>query len=141
MKRALIVGVLVLLTTSCRVTGPGFGIERGDPADTLTLRLGETVVWNGIDIGFTRVVEDNRCPVDVQCFWEGNAAVEIAVGPLHGGRGPTFPLILNTSLEPHAGEAWGVRVQLLDVRPQPISTQDIPPDAYVVRLSVSRVGR
>ncbi|MGO3182443.1 MAG: hypothetical protein ACTIJ9_06385 [Aequorivita sp.] len=40
---------------------------------------GETVVLNDVSIKFLEVVEDSRCPEDVDCIWAGRAIVKVAV--------------------------------------------------------------
>ncbi|WP_310991656.1 hypothetical protein [Aequorivita marina] len=40
---------------------------------------GETVVLNDVSIKFLEVVEDSRCPKDVDCIWAGRAIVKVAV--------------------------------------------------------------
>jgi hypothetical protein len=108
--------------------------------DTVTLAPGETAEWRGSEIGFQGVEEDSRCPTDVTCVWEGNARVAASVGPGAGQAGPTHQLILNTAVEPKSGEARGVRVTLLEVRPEPVSTGQIPPEDYRVTLALSVVA-
>jgi hypothetical protein len=46
-----------------------------------TLQVGETARIEGtsLRIAVTKVAEDSRCPVDVQCVWEGDAAVSVVI--------------------------------------------------------------
>ena len=132
----------VLVAVSCRQsTAPATraGFQRALPA-TLTIPIGETVVYKGVLISFERVLEDSRCPIDVVCVWSGNAAVELGVGPTVGGEGPTHHLVLNSDHGPREGEAWNLRITLDEVRPAPVSTDPIPPDAYAVVIGVHRIG-
>lgn len=106
------------------------------PATTdMTLRAGEELAVGGsvVKIVFARVLEDSRCPVDVVCVWEGNAVVELGI---RMGMGPTFPLQLNSSLEPQAAEWSGVRVTLLEVQPAPRAAVPIRPEDYSVKIRV-----
>jgi hypothetical protein len=103
----------------------------------VTLGFGKEVAVDGIfRVGFFQLVEDSRCPTDVVCVWEGNAAVGVG---LTLGTGPTYPFTLNTTLEPGAVEHGGWRVTLVDVLPAPVSTQPIPPQAYRARLRIQRI--
>lgn len=131
-------GALALLA-SCRVVAVQPLDAAGAKADTLTLRVGESADRDGIRFRFQGILSDNRCPVDVVCVTGGNAAAEIRVDPVTAERGLPTRLILNTSMDPREGRAWGFRVRLLDVSPAPVSTTPIPPDAYVVTLAVARV--
>lgn len=102
----------------------------------VTLRVGETTFVDNIEIGFGAVIEDSRCPVDVACVWAGNAQASLGVGPPRGTQGPTQQVLLNTTEGAQSGEAWGLRVTLVELTPDPRSTQSIPPENYTVRLKV-----
>lgn len=98
----------------------------------ITLRYGEErLIDDLLRVSFLEVLEDSRCPVDVTCVWAGNARARIGISM---GMGPTFPLELNSTLEPTTVDWSGVRVTLLGVMPEPRSTEKIPPEAYSVRL-------
>ena len=142
--RTMGTAAVVLLALSCGQASepvPDRNLTVSPPVTHVTLHVGETVVVNHVDITFNAVLEDSRCPVDVTCVWEGNARIELGVGPGFGGDGPTIQMILNTSLGLREGEAWGQRITLVDVRPAPVSTEPIPADAYEVDLKVERIGR
>ncbi len=136
--RSTAIAVIALGLSACKTdVPPSANLEDGgDPPVTVTLSRGDTALVAGIPLTFTVVLEDSRCPVDVVCVWAGNAAVELAVGPPVGTSGPTHQLILNTTVGTRVGEAWGLRVTLLELRPEPVSTRQIPPDEYVVKLRV-----
>ena len=127
--------VFILLVVSCRPVTAPISISHVEvaPPETRTLRLGETIPFSGVEIAFTSVLADSRCPTDVLCPWAGNAAIELGVGP---GTGPTYSLVLNTNAEPRQGQASGLRITLLEVRPSPVSTEQIPPNAYEIVLLI-----
>jgi hypothetical protein len=123
----------------------GNGIDAVDePSNSLislpteiTLQYGEERRVDGVlRLSFTQVLEDSRCAVDVICVWAGNAKIRIGISM---GMGPTFPLELNSMLEPRTVDWNGVRVTLLEVTPEPRSTETIPPEAYAVRLRLEAV--
>jgi hypothetical protein len=99
----------------------------------LTLRHGEEKRVEGtvLRVGFARVVEDSRCPIDAICVWQGNAAVEIGVA---AGMGPSDPLRLNTTLDPKSAEHLGVRFTLLEVQPAPRAAVPTEAKDYSIRL-------
>ncbi|HSM60199.1 MAG TPA: hypothetical protein VK849_05355 [Longimicrobiales bacterium] len=101
----------------------------------LTLSVGEEVQVPGtvLRVGFTRIEEDSRCPIDVICVWQGNAAVELAFTL---GTGPTVPHVVNTTLEPHAATTGGYTVTLLEVQPAPTSQGPIDEERYRVKVRV-----
>jgi hypothetical protein len=49
------------------------------PQIAIKMDLGETVEIDGILITFEKVLEDSRCPENVQCVWAGRARVEVIV--------------------------------------------------------------
>lgn len=130
--------VAVPLLVACGATGivapnPDVGGALGP--DTVTLRIGQEVRVGSLDLAFADVPSDSRCPSDVVCVWAGNAVAEVAVGPAFG-QGPTYQLLLNTTEGPHSGEAWGLRVTLVELAPEPISTHPTRRGDYVARLEV-----
>ncbi len=87
-------------------------------------------------IQFLGIKEDSRCPTDVECVWEGNAAAEFSI-KVSGY--PPQRFVLNTySGKPQEMTIHGVSVRLIDVYPAPVSTQQIRPDQYSVRIVVDR---
>ena len=101
--------------------------------------FGETVkiASEGITITFVEVMEDSRCPSDVQCVWAGRATVLLEIQ-----KETQEPESINLSVgtlgegyysEMIVGEVW---ITLFDVRPHPISTESIQSEDYVVVLVV-----
>jgi hypothetical protein len=101
----------------------------------VTIRYGDEVAVNGsvIRVAFGDVLSDSRCPVDVTCVWEGNAKVQLGI---RAGMGPTYPLLVNTTLEPRSAAWQGIRLTLLELNPAPRSGGRIEPEEYSVRLKL-----
>lgn len=99
----------------------------------IVLEYGDDIRLDGsvLRIGFGELLEDSRCAVDVVCVWEGNGKVIIGMA---AGMGPTYPLTLNTSLEPRSVVWSGIRVTLLELNPAPQAGKRISPEDYSVRL-------
>jgi hypothetical protein len=111
----------------------------GATADTLlVICVGQELRAPGgvMRIAFLGVQSDSRCPVDVQCVWAGNAAVELGIAV---GTGPTVRYVLNTGLDPRSVTIGTTRLTLLDLRPTRVSTTPIPSDRYVATLQIARV--
>lgn len=109
------------------------------PASTdMTLRMGEEQAVGGsvVKVVFVRVVEDSRCPIDAICVWAGNAVVELGI---RAGMGPTFPIQLNSTLEPQAADWNGVRMTFLELHPAPRAATPTRPEDYVVKIRVESV--
>lgn len=120
------------------------GASPSGPRDTLiTATLGQEfdlaagstaeVGDGGLTIEFTGVGEDSRCPLDVVCVWQGDAAGDFSVAV---GRAAATTVTLHTSLEPHAGIHGGYTIHLIALAPYPDSRRTIDPDEYVARLRV-----
>ncbi len=76
MKTIFYVYVLLLLTAivACETEGIVLG-------EDYELQLNETVDFaaGGFTILFDEVTEDSRCPIGVDCIWEGRAVVKLVV--------------------------------------------------------------
>ena len=142
MKRMMLGALLLALVACGDPAGPDVNPDTAIvPASTdMTLRMGEEKAVGGsvVKIVFARVVEDSRCPIDVVCVWEGNAEVELGI---RAGMGPTFPLQLNTALQPQAAEWSGVLVTLLEVQPAPRAAVPTRPEDYTVKIRVESLSR
>ena len=84
-------------------------------------------------IKFQEVVEDSRCPIDVDCVWEGNAKIILTI--------TQKDYILNSTLEPteiyfSGKEGIQYRIKLISVSPYPKSEEKIILKNYSVRLIV-----
>jgi hypothetical protein len=63
------------------VTAIGFSQDKPVevPKILVKIALGETVTFKKASVKFLKVVEDSRCPSDVNCIWEGQAIVLVEV--------------------------------------------------------------
>ena len=139
--RASVLLMVALGSGACQKSPPpGPTQQQGQAPAEVTLRVGETTFVENIEIRFGGVLEDSRCPSDVACVWAGNAQAALGVGPPRGTQGPTERVLLNTTEGGQSGEAWGLRVTLVDLTPAPKSTQPIAPEDYRIRLKVEAVG-
>ena len=100
--------------------------------------IGDEIRVDGIfRVLLSDVTEDSRCPVDVVCVWEGNAAVVVG---LTLGTGPTHPFTLNTALDPRSAEHGGYRVTLVGIEPAPRSDAPIAREAYRATLRIESIS-
>lgn len=102
-----------------------------------TLRVGETAVVDdtALRISLDKVAQDSRCPVDVQCVWEGDAAVSVVITD------PAAP----RSYELHTSGRYATEVThgayhvtLVRLDPVPRSTAPLSPGDYRATLRVSK---
>src|SRR6476661_4866572 len=71
-----------------------------------------------LNLRFTEVLEDSRCPTQVQCFWTGQARIAISVQP--DGGGPT-------NVEFNTNPAPGQTVKAATVGPYSVELQSLDP--------------
>jgi hypothetical protein len=138
MKLRLAVVAAVLAVAACSsqtTTTEPVVYSLAQAADSVQIRVGETISVEGTRIQFESVVSDSRCPMDVVCVWEGDAAVQISAQ-----QGADTQLMqLHTTLEPHNSTAHGYRIELRSVSPYPRAATPTRPDSYSVWLRIVRV--
>ncbi len=107
--------------------------------EVFQLALGQTarLPSENLSIAFQAVVEDSRCPVNVQCVWAGNASVTLEV--VQAGQS-NKTLTLNSTIEPHAANYGNFRIRFEDLKPQPQADRTIQPGEYRLSLSVTRIA-
>src|SRR5262245_8270561 len=135
----IFVGLSVLYMAGCGMNGPTAprNVALGDEfqlAPSQSAVVGDT----GLTLTFERVRSDSRCAVDVQCVWEGDAALAFqAEQPSQN----SAALELHTTTsgggqrEAHYGEFL---ITLTALSPQPHSRQSIPADDYRATVRVTR---
>jgi hypothetical protein len=99
----------------------------GGPGETrVTLAPGESATSGAVQLRFDEVVQDSRCPPDVDCVWEGLA--EVAITVTTGGRATPYRLF--TSNGPDSIVHEGVTVQLARLAPERSSERPTEPREY-----------
>lgn len=137
----LIVSFTALCMATCGRSGGPTGprnVGLGEPFQLAPAQMA-AIADTGLTVTFDRVASDSRCPVDVQCVWEGDALVVVtAAQPGHdparlelhttasGGGGPR---------EVRYGEFL---LALASLGPQPRSQAPIEPRDYRATLRVTR---
>ena len=93
----VILAMFLLLPTACATTDntttPRTDVaDAGDAANQpgvndsrVTLNLGQsTQLGDGSELRYTSLVNDSRCPPDVQCIWAGDAEIALRWKPARG---------------------------------------------------------
>ena len=97
------------------------------PGQTVTIESTATTVH------FDRVVQDSRCPTDVQCIRAGEAIVRIVVKSSSGAQ--DYELNSERREPVHRDD---LTITLVEVKPPRVSTRPIAPDEYRVTLRVTK---
>jgi hypothetical protein len=130
---------LLLLLSNCSKNTELTGDSSFSLNDTLQLAINKSAINNDnqLTISIDSVLNDSRCPSDVVCIWEGNAAVRF----LFANNGKETKFVLNT----HGGDNFRsdtiidkYSIQLVNLKPYPISTKVISNDEYVAELLIKK---
>lgn len=99
---------------------------------------GESVTFkdHGIKLNFLDVLDDSRCPSDVDCVWEGTVSLMINIQYNSQDLGN---FILNSS-NLHKASFMGYYVKFKELEPYPISTEIILKTSYNATFIVAEYG-
>ena len=137
-----------MLVAACASGGAGAGGSGGQGASTrlpiARARLGEdfrlavkqiaVIRGEPLTVRFASVVEDSRCPANVQCIRAGEARVEIGVQ--QAGMEPALDTLSTAPPGPQHAAYGAYDVTLVGVAPEPRT--NVPAPAYVATLRVTR---
>jgi len=85
-------------------------------------------------MSFLNVLEDSRCPSDVTCIWQGKTRLSFSMSQVL-----KTEVILDTYEQNTATVFGKYKVELIDVKPYPISTAQIKNDDYNAVLRISKI--
>ncbi len=66
-------------TAAAPPSADGAHVARPDAGEPFRLPLGETTTRDGHRVRFAEVVDDSRCPADVQCIRAGEAHIQLEI--------------------------------------------------------------
>jgi hypothetical protein len=129
------------LAAACGPLSPEASVPGAAPAygEAFTLKAGESVTVGPerVQVGFSRVTSDSRCPRDVQCIQAGEASVLATVTPPGGA---TAQLELKTTPGGASATAVEYVLTLSRLEPVPVSTRETRPADYRATLMLTRTG-
>lgn len=99
------------------------------PAATSTAKLHQKIVIKDIIITPTSLIQDSRCPTDVQCIQAGTVKINVS---LENG-GILVPVVLTLG---DSVSFMNKKVSLVSVYPKPSARKSISEDAYEFTFSV-----
>jgi hypothetical protein len=140
---ARIAAAMALATAACTTQNGGITASGPSSSDIVAidrafdLRAGQTARVEGtsLTISFTGVIEDSRCPVDVQCVWAGNGAATLVITDDTGAKSS---VVLNTTLAPRFVRLSVYDITLTGLKPDPRQGTPIAQVDYVATLRVTR---
>jgi hypothetical protein len=89
-----------------------------------------------LKLKFLSVVEDSRCPVGVDCIWEGNAKVRLQIS-LSETNDSSEIFELNTNLEPRSVQIEDYQIEFFNLTPKPKVDLKIEPENYIAIFSIT----
>lgn len=108
-------------------------------ADTLTINYKEKLFNNEkeLSIQFDSLLSDGRCPVDLLCFWEGDAELNFTFGNIF----ETVNFNLHTAGNYFARDTvlFGYRIRLVDVFPYPHSKKEVKVENYEAIIVIDKL--
>ena len=105
------------------------------PQIALKLGITETIQLDGISVSFLEVIEDSRCPRNVECMWAGEAKVKISIGT-DDGELIEKTIVFKNGMSVIAGLFENKELQFLKLSPYPdanISLADRAPYALLIK--------
>jgi len=92
--------------------------------------VGQNVFINGVKITLNKIVQDNRCPVDVQCIQVGQVTANVTLQSIKDKK----TLDINSSGAPVPFGTYKISIE--DIRPVRKVNSPIDPDSYVLTFRV-----
>ena len=110
--------------------------------EPVVLRKGQWAAFapRPLEISFLRVVQDSRCPTNVQCIRAGEATLQFAGKSSEGGFG-TFLAELPAGASPTDSIPWttwgSYRIRVTRLEPYPVAGVEADSSAYVATFLVT----
>lgn len=134
--------IIAASAQSFRITEPQvLGATEGNAGgrvrgpENVSLKTGETKEAAGLTITFNRLVQDSRCPIDVQCIQAGavNTNITLQIGDQRS--------VQNYASDGVPLEFAGYAVSIIDVNPPARSSQPIVQPDYRVTFNVAPTAK
>ena len=109
----------------------GDNTNGGDTKERITTKIDQGASVLGVKVTPLEVLEDSRCPVDVQCIQAGTVRVRATLESGLGSGSQEFQLNQPITTEAEI-------VTLVDVEPIPYSTVEILKSAYIFYFEIKK---
>jgi hypothetical protein len=126
--RSFFIIVLAVALAACGRDGSAAELDA-----PIQLAPGQSAVFADpkLEVHFSGIENDSRCPADVTCVWAGEIIVQLTVRS--GGKTTQHSI-----KETESATVAGATITVLQVLPARTSSQRIAPDDYRVTLKVTR---
>lgn len=127
----VIVGGIFFLYGKATFSGP---TTQGDQATSTdaTLAIGQTATFRDLSLTLNSLVQDSRCPIDVECIQAGTANFNVTLAS--GGQTET-----RNMLSSEAPYRFGIyTISIVNTDPARESKKEISPDAYRITFHIAQ---
>jgi hypothetical protein len=126
--------LLIVALAACRSAGSA-APHAAELNQSIQLAPGEQAAFGlqRLNVEFVRVVEDSRCPSDATCVWAGEVKVQLST------RLDTAEAVRHEIVAGQHATVGDLRVVVVQVQPERLSTREIAPEEYKVTVRVERV--
>jgi len=104
---------------------------------TVQVNQQKTLSKSKITIKFVSLVDDSRCPTDVQCIQAGNGEIKIELRKVGSA---TKTVNLNTNTQPQSVSFSGYTIKLIDLNPNPASNIRINRNGYTATFVINKIA-
>ena len=133
--------IVTVASLACASGSTASDVPEITPGEPFRLGVSEEVLLPSEDLAvhFSGVTGDSRCPTGVNCFWAGDAAVELRL--VQGGEETVVTVHTHGDRKfPRQAEAFGCTLHLEKLEPYPSSKGEIAPEDYVATLKLTMDG-
>jgi hypothetical protein len=133
MKMTLLIAVMMI----AGIFGAGEAAGQSKETVKVALAAQKTAQKKKLTVKFLSVVEDSRCPEDVDCVWAGNAKIKVKLT----SKGKSKEVELNSNLETNSVNFEGYTVAFKDLTPYPKSTDTGAKKNYTAVFEVHKKSK
>lgn len=147
----LLISIAFLGCSDTTITGsltrdrnPDWDIIVPNLGEDIELGYGQTVfiLSENMEIEFSSVLVESRCPKGARCFWEGQADIELWLKKPDRNPVPAVPSISpgkDPDSNPHySAFALGYKISLMILDPYPNVRVDVEPEDYIATLRIRK---
>src|SRR5688500_18399437 len=104
--------------------------SQAEAADSIRIRIGQTIVVEGVKVRFSAVESDSRCPIDAICVWQGDAVAVFVVEQNCDCRSPYFEFMFQSTLDPKSVTTYASNVEFRHIAAYPSASSSSKHYAY-----------
>lgn len=127
----LVIVIIVLgVFVQTKVNAPEVPGNANATSTEITLGVGQTGMFRDLSITAKSILQDSRCPIDVECIQAGSITVNVSLKS--GGQTGTQNIASNGAAYSFAG----YKISISKVDPPRMSKVEISPDAYHITFHI-----